>query len=225
MCFVPSSYLGFFLYHATVNGKIGCCCENAWLCPSDASLFLQWPSFNLFKDALSILTSTFKTLYIANGVRQTLKLQIGGFNNLVWIWSRFIPWNFCVCVGGGPLLISQVCSVIISALVRSPYSVWSVWVTASPRGSVESDARAIVWECGFASHYLTFRSSNNQLQQPLFFPFTLCHGLLSLLGMTEKLSTLTKCVAVDEPSAYRHFFVLHSMGMYHSASELRHCRA
>lgn len=44
---------------------------------------------------------------------------------------------------GGPLLISQVCSVVISALVRSPYSVSSAWMTASPHQSLQGTGQAI----------------------------------------------------------------------------------
>lgn len=59
--------------------------------------------------------------------------------------------------GGGPLLISQVCSVIISALVRSPYSVWSAQVTASPHQLIEGIGQAVVWGWRFMSvGFLTF---------------------------------------------------------------------
>lgn len=87
----------------------------------------------------------------ANSYRQIFTFSSG-------LEFRSVFWRCILCVSvwegrgeGCPLLISQVCSVIISALVRSPYSVWSAWVTVSPHQLIEVNEQAIVWECRFMS--------------------------------------------------------------------------
>lgn len=97
------------------------CCENAWLC-ADVSVYTatqmnpyERTSHHFFFSLLSLFPPLclFFSLLTAGP-------ELG---RCIWVAAR---------QGGVPLLISQVCSVLISALVSSPYSVSSVWLTSIP---------------------------------------------------------------------------------------------
>lgn len=125
-------------FNITVDCENRSCCENAWLCASDAD------SFRPPRE-----TITFKFVCF-----EALELNSETFSAIVFCFGFF-----CVSVrseGWVHCFISQVCSVFISALVRSPYTVWSAYVTVSPQWSIEGSGHAIFFgsfsfKCRFMS--------------------------------------------------------------------------
>lgn len=103
------------------------CCENAWLC-ADVSVYTA-TQINPYERTSHHFFSLL-SLSLPPSVFFFLSLLTAGpeLGRCIWVAAR--QGRLGRAGGGGcSLLISRVCSVLISALVSSPYSVSSVWLT------------------------------------------------------------------------------------------------
>lgn len=115
-----------FQYLTLVYCVIRSCCENAWLC-ADVCLFIQRQRSTFYRLCFEQTSHHSSShFFLSTFFSRQLGLNSDIVFGLEHEREEGRGWENTRGGGGGPLLISQVCSVIISALVRSPYIVSSV---------------------------------------------------------------------------------------------------